>query len=415
MGYEIETSILYGSSLRIAPVEQTLRRARELGPTLGITRVTEITRLDRIGIPVFAGIRPGARPGSLCVTAGKGVTPNEACASAWMEAIEYALAEPGRSPVETVQATADRLPDGDVRPDAVTDFCPLLRVQIPPDAPMPCVRAEELNSGSSALVPAELVFLPGTPSSGAHYFGSSSNGLASGNSLMEATVHGLAEVIENDIRSFHLVHDASVPVYGDTLPTAARELADRIEAARLKLYVRHLNNDFGLPCFSAAIVDPEADSHMLINGGHGCHPHRQIALIRAICEAAQSRLSVIHGGRDDLTDTHDQIRDWDEQTRRDALERLLRTVTDSTGAIPYDDAPDCAPQTPDLPSAFALMADRLAAMDIRRIYRVVFTAMQDDLQVVKIVAPLLEEFEPGHPRAGRRLRAYWQEMRRSSA
>src|SRR5689334_12365620 len=90
----IKTSLHYGSSLRAVPVETTIDAAQQASRLLGITRVTDITRLDRIGIPVFASIRPGAQRGSLCVHAGKGLTLLEAMASAWMEAIEFAMAEP---------------------------------------------------------------------------------------------------------------------------------------------------------------------------------------------------------------------------------------------------------------------------------------------------------------------------------
>jgi len=43
---------------RSVPPEETLRRARELLPAAGITRVADITSLDRVGIPVFSSIRP---------------------------------------------------------------------------------------------------------------------------------------------------------------------------------------------------------------------------------------------------------------------------------------------------------------------------------------------------------------------
>ena len=150
--------IVYGSSLRAAPVETTIQAAREFGSRRGITRVTDITRLDRVGVPVFAAIRPNAMAGSLCVNAGKGLTAAEACAGAWMEAIEYALAEPGASPVEIVFALPHELPDGGDRPDAVLDFCPLLQASIPRNEPLPCVVAHDVLSGEPFLVPAERVF-----------------------------------------------------------------------------------------------------------------------------------------------------------------------------------------------------------------------------------------------------------------
>ena len=61
---------------------------------LGISRVTDSTRLDRIGIPVFSSIRPSAAEASLCVHAGKGTTTTEARTGALMEAIEFAFSDP---------------------------------------------------------------------------------------------------------------------------------------------------------------------------------------------------------------------------------------------------------------------------------------------------------------------------------
>jgi len=89
------STVRLSSSLRTTPPEVTLARARAVAPSLGITRVTDITRLDRVGVPVYASIRPTAAPGSLCVNAGKGLHPIEAEVGAYMEAIEFALAEPG--------------------------------------------------------------------------------------------------------------------------------------------------------------------------------------------------------------------------------------------------------------------------------------------------------------------------------
>ena len=62
------------SSLRICPLEETLRKAAPFAAALGVSRVTEITWLDRVGVPVCASVRPAAQPGSLCVNAGKGLT-----------------------------------------------------------------------------------------------------------------------------------------------------------------------------------------------------------------------------------------------------------------------------------------------------------------------------------------------------
>ena len=113
-------------------------------------------------------------------------------------------------------------------------------------------------------------------------FLSSTNGLASGNTLLEATVHGVAELIERDIQSFRIFRDLSRLVDPGTFPPVASALREKIEDAGLKLYVRFAPNVFGLPYFSAVVHDPEAHSPLYVNGGYGLHPHRIIALVRAI-------------------------------------------------------------------------------------------------------------------------------------
>ena len=72
------------SSLRTRSAEESLKYAQEIAANLGITRVTDTTWLDRIGIPVYASIRPNAAVGSLCVNAGKGLRDVEAKIGAYM-------------------------------------------------------------------------------------------------------------------------------------------------------------------------------------------------------------------------------------------------------------------------------------------------------------------------------------------
>ena len=56
---------------RAVPPEETLRAAEAKLPAAGITRVADITDLDRIGIPVFSSIRPMADRGAISVYNGK--------------------------------------------------------------------------------------------------------------------------------------------------------------------------------------------------------------------------------------------------------------------------------------------------------------------------------------------------------
>lgn len=397
--------VLLGSSLRAVAPEVTLARAREKARALGITRVTDITRLDRVGIPVYASIRPSAPYGSLCVNAGKGLHAIEAQVGAYMEAIEFAMAEPGASrQVRVERATARDVLDGRRRPEAVLDLCPKLGAQVRLDAPLDCVRADDVVSGERTLVPAELVFLPYRPSARFRsLFGTSSNGLSSGNGVREATVHGLCELVERDVRAFEAVRDTSAPVDLATVQGAGRALVDTIRDAGLELYVRTARNAFGLPYFFAVIHDPDACAPHLLNGGFGCHPHRSVAFVRAVSEAAQSRLSFIHGGRDDLADHQARFAGWSTARKRAFVRGVIARAA-AGDAVPMDWVHDAVAEATTVERCEALLLERLRALGFDRVYRVVFTEADEPLQVVRVIVPRLEMFHESLARVGPRLR-----------
>ena len=59
----------------------------------------------------------------------------------------------------------------------------------------------------------------------------------------------------------------------------------------------------------------------------GCHPSREGGLLRALTEAAQSRLTYIAGARDDCT------RDDYEQLRSPDTMRQFRATTDTAANV----------------------------------------------------------------------------------
>jgi YcaO-like protein with predicted kinase domain len=66
----------------------TIRRARKILLKAGISRVAEVTHLDRIGIPNFMSVRPREIEPGISYYNGKGTTQDDAHAGAIMEAIE---------------------------------------------------------------------------------------------------------------------------------------------------------------------------------------------------------------------------------------------------------------------------------------------------------------------------------------
>lgn len=397
--------IRYGSSYREVAIETTLARAQQVAPQLGISRVTEITYLDRIGVPVFVAIRPDAQPGSICVSAGKGMTADEARIGAYMEAIELAWAEYGRTRAPLTTIPSGEVLDGASRPEALLDFCPSWGQFLDRTADMQCVRADDIVTGESFLVPAETVFHPlPTELGGVRYFGSGSNGLASGNTVLEATVHALAEVIERDVTSFHNARDASRLVRRDTLPEPILGLLAHLSEQGFELVVRALPNPFGLPCFMAVSFDRNQPEVTL--RGDGCHPVRSIALLRAVTETIQARLSLIHGGRDDLANVHRPFSTLSPEEKAEVYGRVLGGLLSDPQPLAYTDLPDHAGVVGDLQGCLALLIARLYTVGFPRVLRFVYTPPDYPLQVVRVIVPGLECYSRDTNRIGPRLRRY---------
>ncbi len=71
---------------RTCSPQETISQIEPYFEKIGLTRLADITGLDRIGIPVILSVRPNST--FLAVDAGKGITPEAATASAAMEYIE---------------------------------------------------------------------------------------------------------------------------------------------------------------------------------------------------------------------------------------------------------------------------------------------------------------------------------------
>ena len=122
----------------------------------------------------------------------------------------------------------------------------------------PGAYCEELVSGQPVLLPAELVLVPFGGDDPAPMFGWSTNGLASGNSLEEATLHALLEVLERDTVAMNIARDESRLVANESLPAPFRRLAVEWAAMGVRLLVRCIPDALGLPCFVAALHQPRS-------------------------------------------------------------------------------------------------------------------------------------------------------------
>ncbi|HVK84539.1 MAG TPA: YcaO-like family protein [Kofleriaceae bacterium] len=286
-------SVLRDGTHRAATLDATWRRFERSRGRAQITRIAELTGLDTIGIPVFAAIRPMGR--SLSTQQGKGITADAARVSALMESLETWTAEHLALPVVRGSARALRGRAVDVRK------LPRPRGRLDLDARWRWVEGWELVGGAPVLVPEQAVTLD-TTFTRPPVFDISSNGLASGNVLVEAIVHGLCEVIERDAEATWRLRAGDRRIVLDTVEDpVCRGLIERITAAGARVIAWDLAGI--VPAIGAAIIeDPNEPAWRTLGfyQGFGAHLVPEIALARALTEAAQTRLTYIAGARDDF-------------------------------------------------------------------------------------------------------------------
>jgi len=293
--------------------EDTLRWIEPKMKTIGITRVSNITGLDRVGIPIFSAIRPTAAEGAISVYSGKGLTDTLAKISAIMEGIERYSAE-FKGSASVIKGSYSELSnkfnvlnpeelilpkDGVFREDSVLLW----------------VWGFDLLNNEEILVPVSAVFHPYSPKGDFHLFRTNTNGLASGNTIEEAILHGLMEVIERDawsIAEFCRNGGEIIDVDGG----AVKELFELFEKASIKLILRDIMTDIKIPVIAAISDDVMLKDPALLTMGFGAHPDPEVAAIRAIMEVAQSRLVQIQGAREDTVKA--------EFMRRVGYERMKR-------------------------------------------------------------------------------------------
>jgi YcaO-like protein with predicted kinase domain len=276
-------------------------------------------------LPTVCAIRPAAL--TLTVAAGKGLSLEAAKVSAAMEAIEFFSAE--STPVHEVQCSYRELPHAAVM--SLEDYAPY-----PTDVPLSWTVGMDLMSGKPRFVPSDLVTLRGqndrlTP------FPVTSHGLGAGAVLVEAILVALLEVIERSaVRSWR-----NPPrVAPDSLRERplARKLIEQIGEGGAEIAIYDCQSDVGIPVYFARLWDAR-EAYAGVYSGSGAHLDREIAVVRAITEAAQSRAVYIAGARDDLS-TRAFV-----QHRAHASPSILERLRSQPAIAQMRDARDCANET----------------------------------------------------------------------
>lgn len=362
-----------GGTHRLISPEKTLEIINPHLLSMGITRCADVTNLDRIGIPVTCSIRPRGK--LLQVSNGKGLHYIEAKVSSLMEGIEMFHAE---NPVVKFRCASltQMVQDGNsvIDPRQVPTFCN--DSYFTNDFVTNWTKGDELLSKKEVWLPASAIYWP-PPS----LFNWNSNGLASGNNLMEAILHGIYEIIERDsLSQIHNRQDRKINfglcdvIELDTITNeAVCCLIERIRKAGLKLLLFSPQLTRPIHTFYAVLLDPEPlGNASIVNVGSGAHLSPTVAAIRAITEAAQSRLTFIHASREDLT------RAAYQNTHKKLYDKFLSFQPDTDWSNFIDNASDT------LSEDYQIVLQYLTKSDFPAVYRVDMSRSEFGVAVVKI-------------------------------
>jgi len=363
---------------RVMPPAETLERIQKAVPEVGITRIADITGLDRIGLPVFSAIRPSAADGAISVYAGKGASETEARVSVIMEAVERFSAEVGNFNERLLFDSYEHLA---VDSRAVNPADLILPGHLCADTKIEWYSGWDLLNDEEVLVPANAVFHPYTPVQGNwQLFRSNTNGLASGNVMEEAIFHGLMEVIERDAVSIAEINRN--PGRGLNVGVGrVSEMINKFELQGILVRLWWLPTDTGIPTVVAASDDEKMRDASLLVMGAGSHIDPEIAALRALTEVAQSRATQIHGARED--------------TNRESVARMIGYERMKRLNKHWLEEPSEYVELNELENASTMFIDSDIRLVLGRLQNVASSVIISDITVSAIGVPSVRAIIPG--------------------
>jgi ribosomal protein S12 methylthiotransferase accessory factor len=395
---------------------------------MGVTRLADITGLDRLGIPVYTTVVPKSDD-TISVYNGKGTRPIEAKTGAWMEAIERQTAL--HAQLATAEGSLNELHRGRVAVADPRSFNHKLRDNFDEDRSYLWTEVYDLITNEPFMVPAGLVgYGPRYGKRSSPFQLNSTNGLASGNCFEEAVCHALCELIERDAFTLAELRSEWIPrarreaefgpqagAEGWDDPNACPridltaagspfpELLASFERAGLRPVVRDITSDVGVCCAVASAADDSVPGFPMAHSGMGAHPNARIAVVRALTELAQSRVVDIQGAREDIVPVAAPAKASTRHMQRVQKIEPRRWLFQQSGCVrPFSEMPSF--QSEDIAEDIRLILSRLQDRGIERAL-VADLSEPDGFSVVRALVPGLEFWGLDRGKIGPRALQFW--------
>ena len=387
-----------GTHRVIAP-KKTVEINEDKLKTVGITRVADITDLDRIGMPVFTAIRPTAEDGAISIYGGKGISKDHAKASAMMEGFERYSAEKQESD-DTIFATPNEIGEkGEyIEPKSLNLPQKFEKADLG-DTRFEWNLAHDIITGNDYYVLSNAVFHPYNHDSDVEsLFKSNTNGLASGNVLEEAILHGIFEVIERDAWSiFEMTHKNYSQINIDSIESELiNEIIDKFESQGIKIKLMDFTADINIPTIAASADDTVTRDAGLLTLGIGTHLDPEVAILRALTEVAQSRATQINGARED-TVRADFAREAGYERMKRINKYYFRQEDEQINLSDIENK-----STTSIDEDIDIVKEELIANDIKHVLYTDLTRPEVDVSVVRVIIPKMEVYAIDPSRAGYR-------------
>lgn len=284
------------TGIRTIPPEETLKRVIPLLEKAGMDPLEDITDRDNLGIPVYSIYRKRTAKGTFGNYNGKGATPEQAKASAVMEAMERYSAEQRESD-EVAYGTLQQMRDSGMPYVEPADLILPARVMgMVESAEIAWTECYDILRGEDVWVPACAVFYPYYPDGDLQLFRFHTNGIASGNTIEEAILHAMFEVIERDAWSIaESFNRTNADIIVDDEDSVPGRLLKQFRDAGIEINLKDLTTDVGVTTVGASSDDVRTKDPEMLDIGVGTHLNPEIAAIRALTEVAQSRTTHKHG------------------------------------------------------------------------------------------------------------------------
>jgi ribosomal protein S12 methylthiotransferase accessory factor len=274
---------------KVRAPEQTLSWARERLSTLNLDILTRTVRIDtgRLGIPVYISLcgNDSSRFTGTRKQMGKGATPVQSEASAVMELLErYSFF----SFVQTTDFPLYRYPEVPGSAVAVETLLQSIHDSSTPagkcsaflkDLPLRWVGCRNLSRRIHQWVPIDWFYLI-----------NEYNGPAAGNTIEEAVLQSLCEVVERHVGSIISHERKETPAIdiASLRDPVAIELVDKFKNQGIRLFLLDFSLDTGIPTVGALAFDPSTfpeKSEIVFTAGTTPNPEK--SLCRALTEIAQ--------------------------------------------------------------------------------------------------------------------------------